>query len=66
MTFSDYALAETAPTWDAQAICLALTASTRIEKATTQEEGAAAARRSSSRWDHLLPISKLPRPPLAS
>ncbi len=51
MTFSDNALAETAPVWDARAIRLPLTAS--IDQATTHKEGAA--RRSSGRRDHLPP-----------
>ncbi len=38
MRFSDNALAETAPAWDAQAIRLALTSS--MEQATTHKEGA--------------------------
>ncbi len=53
MIFLDNALAETAPAWDAKAIRLSLNAS--IEQATAHEEGAA--RRSSSRRDHLLPLS---------
>ncbi len=43
MTFSDNALAETARTWDAEAIRLALTAS--IESATNEASGNSGARK---------------------